>query len=228
MKIMLFFPGWGIPADEYPDWGQQLTCDYGFFGAAPAFSLTNPEAALATAHTSSGAILLGHSLGALLAMQAALALPDGAARGLILMAPFARFTATADGWPGQPAAVVETMIRNLAMDAAAVLRSFYRRAAAPESVSLSPPVTPHPERLIAGLRLLLTADLRREVAKLAMPVLILHGEADRIVPLAQGERLAEMLPRSKLVRLSGAGHLLPFTRAEECRKAMAEFGNGLS
>jgi pimeloyl-ACP methyl ester carboxylesterase len=44
---------------------------------------------------------------------------------------------------------------------------------------------------------------------IAAPADVLVGEADRIVPAHAGARLAAALPRGRLIRLPGAGHLLP-------------------
>lgn len=43
--------------------------------------------------------------------------------------------------------------------------------------------------------------------KLRVPTVLLWGRADTITPLAQGERLASLLPASKLVTLAGVGHI---------------------
>ena len=49
------------------------------------------------------------------------------------------------------------------------------------------------------------SDLR--VGKVTAPVLILHGERDRVVPIGSGERLYAMIKAPKrFVRFPGAGH----------------------
>jgi fermentation-respiration switch protein FrsA (DUF1100 family) len=49
------------------------------------------------------------------------------------------------------------------------------------------------------------SDLR--VARVTAPVLILHGEADRTVPIIYGQRLFAMIPgKKKMVRFPGGGH----------------------
>jgi pimeloyl-ACP methyl ester carboxylesterase len=55
------------------------------------------------------------------------------------------------------------------------------------------------------------ADGLRDIAA---PAGILVGEADRIVPAPAGARLAAALPRGRLIRLPGAGHLLPHQQPE--------------
>jgi len=50
-------------------------------------------------------------------------------------------------------------------------------------------------------------DTVSRIGALAMPALVLHGTADRIVPISNGERLAERLPDAQFEALAGAGHL---------------------
>lgn len=51
-------------------------------------------------------------------------------------------------------------------------------------------------------------DNLAKVPGLAVPVLILHGTADRVVPFALGERLAGAAPRATFRALGGAGHMI--------------------
>ncbi len=46
-----------------------------------------------------------------------------------------------------------------------------------------------------------------ELAAIAAPTLVLHGSEDRVVPIANGERLAARIPRATLTQFAGLGHL---------------------
>lgn len=46
-----------------------------------------------------------------------------------------------------------------------------------------------------------------DVASLDIPALVIHGTDDRVVPYANGERLARQLPHARLETMQGAGHL---------------------
>ena len=53
-----------------------------------------------------------------------------------------------------------------------------------------------------------------EVEGIAAPALVLHGDADRIVPVENGRALAARLPNAEYVELAGAGHNLPLEEPE--------------
>ena len=67
-------------------------------------------------------------------------------------------------------------------------------------------------------------DFRADLAKFDLPTLVVHGDADRIVPLdVSGRRTAEAVKGAKLVVLEGAPHGLNWTHAEELNRALLEF-----
>jgi pimeloyl-ACP methyl ester carboxylesterase len=68
-------------------------------------------------------------------------------------------------------------------------------------------------------------DTSARLAAVRAPALVLHGDADRIVPVANGRRLAERLPRARFLALAGAGHLY-LTDAPEADDAVARFLGG--
>jgi alpha-beta hydrolase superfamily lysophospholipase len=64
-----------------------------------------------------------------------------------------------------------------------------------------------PFAYVAAIRALLARlDLGRAAAEVRVPVLLAYGAADRLVPLEQGRRLAEMIPRATLVEVRGGTH----------------------
>jgi fermentation-respiration switch protein FrsA (DUF1100 family) len=66
------------------------------------------------------------------------------------------------------------------------------------------------------------SDLR--IGKVKAPVLVLHGDRDRVVPIALGERLYDLVnPPKRFVRFPGAGHEDLGTRAvEAARRFLSE------
>ena len=50
-------------------------------------------------------------------------------------------------------------------------------------------------------------DTSTRVGELEMPVLIVHGTADEMIPVSNGHRLARQLPDASVELLDGVGHL---------------------
>jgi pimeloyl-ACP methyl ester carboxylesterase len=57
--------------------------------------------------------------------------------------------------------------------------------------------------------------LEPQLGRISMPTVIVAGAADRIVPTAATELLAQQIPGAELVLLRRAGHLLPHRHAEK-------------
>ena len=62
-----------------------------------------------------------------------------------------------------------------------------------------------------------------DVAPLDLPILVIHGDDDRLVPLEVGELIAQRSRRSQLMVLEGGSHMLPITRPDELAKRIAPF-----
>jgi pimeloyl-ACP methyl ester carboxylesterase len=57
------------------------------------------------------------------------------------------------------------------------------------------------------------------IEQIDVPTLVLHGEADRVVPVSNGRAIAERIPDARLVTLPGRGHVVPI---EEPQRFNAE------
>lgn len=64
-------------------------------------------------------------------------------------------------------------------------------------------------------------DLSAQLPGIALPVLLLWGDADPISPVAVGERLAELLPKARLRVLAGGDHDLVHQCADEVAPLIA-------
>ncbi|MDE3199353.1 MAG: alpha/beta hydrolase, partial [Acidobacteriota bacterium] len=63
----------------------------------------------------------------------------------------------------------------------------------------------------------------RILPKLLMPVLLVWGDLDSMIPLAQGEKMHELLPYSQLQIVEGCGHLAPNLCADQIGPGVVEF-----
>ncbi len=69
-----------------------------------------------------------------------------------------------------------------------------------------------------------TTDFRNDLTKITVPTLVIHGEADAIVPFeGSGQRTHRAVPHSQLVRLKGAPHGLNVSHAQAFNDALITF-----
>lgn len=162
-----------------------------------------------------GSWLLGWSLGGLIAMQAALRAPDRLA-GLLLIAATpslirrphwpnavdpALLKAMALELAGDPEAVVQRFLAlemHGAVNARSDLKQLRERAFAHGM--------PRKQALLAGLAHLAETDLTARLEALELPVRLIGGRRDKLVPWAALEAVAERVPDAELLRIPGAAH----------------------
>jgi pimeloyl-[acyl-carrier protein] methyl ester esterase len=165
--------------------------------------------------------VVGWSLGGQVALAWARKAPRQIGRvALIATNPcFAR----REDWPHAVSGeLLQEFARSLAADCLGTLQRFFslqalgderaREVAARLRACLKQRGAPSPAALAGGLRILLEADQRAELAAISQPVLVLHGERDRVAPLAAGEHLGRSLPNAELIVIPGAAHA-PFVTA---------------
>lgn len=68
----------------------------------------------------------------------------------------------------------------------------------------------HPAGFARQLRAILAAPSRLErLRSLHVPTLVIHGDADILVPVENGRRVAAAIPGARLLEISGMGHDIP-------------------
>ena len=161
------------------------------------------------------AIWIGWSLGAQVALQAALLSPQRVAR-LIITAGSPRFVQAPD-WPNaMPLGTLGEFAEALSRDYKATINRFLalqvrgseggRELLRALKLDLAARPDAHPKALEVGLRLLRETDLREGLKDLRCPLLALLGERDQLVPIQLAEDLIELAPSMQIARLTGAGH----------------------
>jgi pimeloyl-ACP methyl ester carboxylesterase len=66
-------------------------------------------------------------------------------------------------------------------------------------------------------------DLRPKLSQIQHRTLILHGDADMLVPLSDSEHMASQIPNSHLHVFKGAGHVPTVTRPIEVAQVINQF-----
>ncbi len=179
-------------------------------------------------------VLAGWSLGGQLALLWARRHPQQVAR-VVLIASTPRFVSAPDWVHGMATATFSGFAAELAADPAATLRRFLlletrgdaqmRAVARRLDAVLAARPPAHHDVLTQTLGWLRDTDLRAMLPDIRQPVLVLHGDRDRITPPAAAEYLAAHLPQAQLVKLSGAAHVPFISDPDAVCKLMTDFCN---
>ena len=177
------------------------------------------------------AVVVGWSLGGQLALLLQQQAPERC-RGLVLVATTPCFCSR-DGYAhGLPLAEVRQMQLRLRRDYQRTAAEFCRLMFTPDELALAGAAAaidavlaalPAPEAAAASLRELMTADLRDGLGRVGLPLLLVHGAADRICPASVAGYLQDLLPPTELVLLPAVGHAPFITRPAEFNRIVADF-----
>jgi len=81
-----------------------------------------------------------------------------------------------------------------------------------------------PQGVAAGARALAARTDQSDTARaLTAVTLIIHGTEDRLTPVAEAELLAQLVPRSRLELIPGAGHLPHLDEPDRFERAVVSF-----
>lgn len=189
-------------------------------------AMTGRLASLVERETEGPVIVVGHSMGGLLAASLALARPD-LVRALVLIAPAGYrvgMWGLADSFPGAKARRIARYLG---------LRSFITPIhdpgwlEEPDSVALYDLTTDPAYRLVAA-RVLEEFDfeaLGDRFARVEQPTLLIWGTVDPVIPLEVSDSLAKLLPCNRLVVIRRAYHR---PHAERPDTVLAELGRFLA
>jgi non-heme chloroperoxidase len=67
-------------------------------------------------------------------------------------------------------------------------------------------------------------DFRADLARISVPVLVIHGDQDRVLPYqATGSRLPALLKNTRSTIIAGGPHAIIWTHADEVNQALLDF-----
>ena len=217
----LFLPGWGIPTQCYSAYADESTTifDYGFFGKDKNLDFNKLHLEIDKL-LKDDAVLIAHSMGSAIALKAATELDK--VKALVLISPFARFTADLN-YLGQAPSSVDVMSRMITSRPDTILRGFYRDTFFPEKNNIPLPKSHNALALKDGLNFLAHVDYRFLLGDIQVPVLIIQGSSDQIVNPKLAHFMDKNLVTSEYVEIEKGGHGLPFTHLDQCQKLITDF-----
>jgi pimeloyl-ACP methyl ester carboxylesterase len=97
------------------------------------------------------------------------------------------------------------------------------RARIDEDLKVRQPWLPPPEAYMAQLQGILAWEAYSRLPQITAPTLVIHGENDRLVPVANGKLIASRIPGAKLVLIPHASHIFPSDQPEAAHRAILDF-----
>ncbi|MCL6582456.1 MAG: alpha/beta hydrolase [bacterium] len=246
---LIFLHGWGSTAKIWqrqatyftatrrpvlvPDYLLQ-TCRGPSFFITPLTlnNLTDELFALCRRRSLAAVHLIGWSLGGMIALKFAFRFPD-LVNSITLVATTPKFVAD-DSFPdGIGRGELRLLRSRLLRDRLFAFSSFHQLLFADQELS-EPLVlkirdllkTDQPisdQALVEGLNILEDEDLRPHLPYIKSPALIIHGQKDRLCPVAAAHYLHQQIPCSQLRILPDCGHIPFLTREEEFNQILEEF-----
>lgn len=211
MPSIIAYHGWGFAANCWEGWQQTMeqrgyrfqAFNRGYFGqpVSPKFAASDGPK-----------IIWAHSYGLHLCPVEQLQQADG----LVLFSSFRDFHPV----PPQRRRseyMLQQMIDRFAKEPQLVLSRFKAKSYHPVSWSEeNQEFSLNTDLLLHDLQALNDCSLDLNLLQALPQIGLLHGTADRIVPVAKSAELAAVLPQSQFFEIADAGHALPFTHSLLC------------
>lgn len=181
-------------------------------------------------------VLVGWSMGGIIALEVACCYPK-LIQKLVLISAGARFSASDDYSIGVSPQEIRGLSMQLRKLNTKAFDLFFQNVLAPENISKGSSEWVRQKRetaehlnrdlLLFGLNYLLRIDLRSSLRQVITPVLLLHGNRDRVISWKASDYLHEVLPCSKSFLFDGQGHALvetnPTLLADRIRNVLADW-----
>ena len=217
IALAVDLPGYGLSA---PVWPYHLA------------ALAGAVAALITQTQAGPAIVVGHSMGGMLAQELVASAPQVVA-ALVLAGTSAAFGKPGGDWQRdflQSRFAPLDAGLGLAGLAAALVAGMVAPGTAPERQARAQALMAGvPEATYrAAVSALVAFDRRARLADIAVPTLVITGEFDRTAAPEVARKMAERIPGATLCILPGAGHLLNIEQPVAFNAALLAFMRGLA
>lgn len=226
-KSIVLVHGWAMHTGIWRDFARELGASYrvtcidlpghGQSEKLDPFTLASISEILIQSVPDEPSCWLGWSLGASVVLNIAKYFPERCS-SVILLAGNPHFIQT-DRWPGITLPGLNAFAGSLSADSQATLLRFlslqinglpnYKELANALKTAISQYPAPDHDTLLQGLRILKEADLRPALAKLTLPVSVILGNRDTLVPALVGHKMQQLLPELELNIIDKAGHV-PF------------------
>lgn len=241
-KPITLVHGWAMHSGIWRGFAQQLAQDYqvtcvdlpahGRSDKISPFNLQTVGDTLINALPATPCYWLGWSLGATVVLDIARHYPERV-KGLILLAGNPLFVAS-DDWAGIKPSVLDNFAASLTDNCQATLLRFLALQVngLPDGKALLKEIKtaimeynpPDTDSLQGGLEILKHTDLRTALAELKLPVSVILGDKDTLVPVAVAKQLCN-LGIAQTTIIKGAGHTPFLSHPQQLLSHINDFMN---
>jgi non-heme chloroperoxidase len=183
-----------------------------------------------------GAVLAGFAMGTGEVTRYLAVHGSGRVSAAVLVAPMLPFLVKTDDNPeGIGVGVFDAMTARIAADRPAAMKDFLddcynvdllggtRVSDQAWQNSFYVAVSASPQAALGGVTAC-QEDFRRDLATISIPVLVIHGDQDRILPYeATSQRLPAFLTDTRSTVIAGGPHAITWTHADEVNQALLQF-----
>lgn len=240
-KPIVLVHGWAMHTGIWREFALQLAKNYrvtcidlpghGPSEAIEPFTLERISAELVNAIPEQSCCWLGWSLGATVALDIVARYPERVS-ALILLAGNPSYTQT-EQWPGMEVSLLDDFAEHLHKNCQTTLLRFLSLQVngMPDSKALLKALktavlecaAPDQATLQGGLNILKQADMRSVLAGLTIPVSVILGGLDTLVPVAVGQKMQQLLPSLELNIIDRAGHVPFLSHSRETLAIISRF-----
>jgi pimeloyl-[acyl-carrier protein] methyl ester esterase len=240
-KRVILIHGWAMHSGIWRDFAGQLAQNYqvtcvdlpghGHSGKLTPFTLEHITDALMAALPDEPCCVLGWSLGAAVALELARRFPERVS-GVILVAGNPCFLQR-DNWAGMQTAVLDSFAAHLQANTQMTLVRFLsiQVMTLPNAKALAKTLktavlecaAPDAQTLQGGLDILKDSDLRTTLAGVNVPVLVVLGKKDSLVPVAVGSQITRLAPTAQVHILEHAAHIPFLSHPQEVLGLVTQF-----
>jgi pimeloyl-ACP methyl ester carboxylesterase len=171
-------------------------------------------------------VLIGHSMGGLIAQEAYARLPEGI-RALVLCFTSPAFAGKGDFAQQFIAQRIGPLDdgQSMAEVARRLMPTMRGAKSDPAGLALAERIMASipPQTYRKAVSLLTTFDRRANLANISVPTLVVAGSDDRTAPPAVMEKMAQKIPGAEYVLLEGCGHLGPMDQPEAFNSVLGGF-----
>jgi pimeloyl-[acyl-carrier protein] methyl ester esterase len=240
-KPIVLVHGWAMHTGIWREFAQQLALNYqvtcidlpghGRSEKIDPFTLKRISAELVNAIPEQSCCWLGWSLGATVALDIADRYPERVS-SLVLLAGNPSFTQT-EQWPGMDVLLLDDFAGHLNKNCQVTLLRFLSLQVNgmpdPKALlkvlktSVFECAEPDANTLQGGLAILKQADMRPVLSGLNIPVSVILGGLDTLVPVAVGQKMQQLLPGLELNIIERAGHVPFLSHSRETVAIISRF-----